>query len=113
MKKDWFCSWFNSSYYPVLYKDRDNEEAQLYIDNLNAINSFSMGLKPGGILVLDYMNTEKIIKSLLKDEMKIIEGITFKITKRIKDDFIIKKIVGNDKGKIFDYEEKVRLITLS
>lgn len=31
----WYVSWFDTPYYHILYKDRDHEEAQLFIDNLN------------------------------------------------------------------------------
>ena len=30
----WFADWFNSPYYHILYKDRDQREAQHFIDNL-------------------------------------------------------------------------------
>ncbi len=30
----WFESWFDSPYYPVLYKHRNHREAELFIDNL-------------------------------------------------------------------------------
>lgn len=30
----WFASWFDSPYYHILYKERDNHEAQLFMDNL-------------------------------------------------------------------------------
>ncbi|MGQ2984772.1 class I SAM-dependent DNA methyltransferase [Flavobacterium sp.] len=33
-KKKWFASWFDTPYYHILYKDRDYEEAQLFMDNL-------------------------------------------------------------------------------
>ena len=32
----WFADWFNSPYYHILYKDRDEREAQHFIDNLVA-----------------------------------------------------------------------------
>jgi SAM-dependent methyltransferase len=32
--QDWFASWFDTPYYHILYKNRNNEEAQLFIDNL-------------------------------------------------------------------------------
>lgn len=31
----WYASWFDTPYYHILYKDRDYDEAQLFIDNLN------------------------------------------------------------------------------
>nr|WP_297307071.1 class I SAM-dependent methyltransferase [uncultured Flavobacterium sp.] len=34
-KNTWYASWFDTPYYHILYKDRDHEEAQLFIDNLN------------------------------------------------------------------------------
>ncbi len=34
MKKDWFESWFDSPYYHVLYKKRDDAEARAFIDRL-------------------------------------------------------------------------------
>ena len=30
----WFQSWFDSPYYHILYKDRDNQEAEYFMDNL-------------------------------------------------------------------------------
>ena len=32
--QNWFASWFDTSYYHILYKDRDYEEAQQFMDNL-------------------------------------------------------------------------------
>ncbi|MFK7000479.1 class I SAM-dependent methyltransferase [Flavobacterium oreochromis] len=32
--ENWFETWFNSPYYHILYKDRNDEEAQLFMDNL-------------------------------------------------------------------------------
>ena len=33
-EKAWFTEWFNSPYYPVLYKNRDAQEARFFMDNL-------------------------------------------------------------------------------
>lgn len=33
-RKEWFGEWFDSPYYHVLYKHRDNEEAKYFLDNL-------------------------------------------------------------------------------
>lgn len=35
-QKAWYKDWFNSPYYHILYKDRDYNEAQLFLDNLTA-----------------------------------------------------------------------------
>lgn len=34
MKKEWFENWFDSAYYPILYNNRNWEEAGLFIDRL-------------------------------------------------------------------------------
>ncbi len=31
---NWFASWFDTPYYHILYKDRNDDEAQLFIDNI-------------------------------------------------------------------------------
>ena len=31
---NWFASWFDTPYYHILYKDRDEQEAQVFMDNL-------------------------------------------------------------------------------
>ena len=31
---DWYKNWFDSRYYHILYKERDNYEAKIFIDNL-------------------------------------------------------------------------------
>ncbi len=33
---DWYKSWFDSPYYHVLYRDRDDSEARLFLDNITA-----------------------------------------------------------------------------
>ena len=35
MQKEWFSSWFDTSYYHILYKNRDYSEASLFIDNIS------------------------------------------------------------------------------
>ena len=200
--KDWFCTWFNSSYYPVLYRNRDDKEAAMFVDellkflnppraskiidiacgrgrhsvylnkkgfdvtgvdlsessidyakkfenkklsfflhdmrkttrvnyfnyafnlftsfgyfemekdNIDALQAMARSLKPNGVLVLDYLNSEKAITALNAEETKEIENIQFNISKTIKGNFIVKKIAVNDKGKISSFEEKVRMIRL-
>ncbi|MCB0541647.1 MAG: SAM-dependent methyltransferase, partial [Bacteroidetes bacterium] len=31
---EWYKEWFNTKYYHILYKNRDFEEAELFINNL-------------------------------------------------------------------------------
>lgn len=32
--ENWFASWFDTPYYHILYKDRDDKEAQIFMDNI-------------------------------------------------------------------------------
>lgn len=197
---EWFATWFDSHYYHILYKDRDDTEARLFIDNISlylnflpndkildlacgkgrhsiylnqkglfvegidlseesiqyakqfenerlhfsqhdmrevykpttfdfilnlftsfgyfqtdeenqqAITAMAKALQFEGRIVLDFFNTTKVIESLVHYEEKIIEGITFKISKSIENDFIVKDIHFEDKGKNFHFQERVRAI---
>jgi|SRR4051812_37141040 SAM-dependent methyltransferase len=200
---NWFESWFDSPYYHILYKDRDKEEAELFIDNLihflhpekNAqfldlacgkgrhavylnkkgfptigidlspesiayasqfenedlqfyvqdmrkpfrINYFdyvlnlftSFGyfeqerddmavmhsickmLKKQGMVVIDFMNAKCVKENIMPTEEKIVNGISFQITKKIENKFIVKHIHFTDKGVVHDYQEKVKMLNLT
>ncbi len=203
LNTNWFEAWFDSPYYHILYKDRNDAEAELFIDNLinflqpaqNArfldlacgkgrhaiylnrkgfetigidlspesiahasqfendslqfyvqdmrkpfrINYFkyvlnlftSFGyfeqerddiavmstvyktLEPNGIFVLDFMNTQKVIENLVGEEKKQIAGITFQINKYVENGFIVKRIRFFDNHKMYDYQERVKALTLN
>lgn len=79
-------------------------------ENMKTINAISTSLKPGGILVLDFMNAEKI-KSNLKAYHEIEkDGIAFKIYKTIENNVISKKISFSDQGKPWFFEERVQAL---
>jgi cyclopropane fatty-acyl-phospholipid synthase-like methyltransferase len=48
MAKEWFDTWFDTNYYHILYKNRNDEEAQLFITNI--CNNLQLG---AGAKVLD------------------------------------------------------------
>ena len=200
---EWFECWFDSPYYHILYKNRDNSEAELFIDKLiqllqpvkanrfldlgcgkgrhsiylnkkgidvtgidlseksiayaklsenahlhfyrhdmrklfrtnyfdvvmnlftsfgyfeqerddNAtINAIYKALKPSGIVILDFFNSKKIMQYLPYNEAKNIEGIDFKISKTLDNNFIVKHIEFIDKGKNYHFQERVKALTLS
>ena len=82
-------------------------------DDNAVINSACKALKPNGIIVLDFMNSKKVIKNLAIEETKIVDGIEFKISKTFENNFIVKKIEFTDKGKKYSFEEKVKALTLN
>jgi SAM-dependent methyltransferase len=82
------------------------------LENQNAIVAIAKSIKPGGTLVLDYMNSRKAIEEFNTHYIKSVDGIDFTITKKIEKGYIFKKIKFNDKGQNFEFEERVKLIFL-
>ena len=203
MPKKWFQNWFNSPYYHILYHNRNDEEAEYFIDNLcaylkpslnarlldiacgrgrhsvylnkkgydvtgidlshlsikyakqfenqklhfyvhdmrylfyinyfdiafnlftsfgyfetekdhvNSLKTFRKSLKKDGLLVLDYFNSQKIIKHLNQQEVKHVDGIDFNINKNIVDGKIIKSIVFEHKSKDYAFKEEVKAFTFA
>lgn len=203
MPKKWFQNWFNSPYYHILYHNRDDEEAEFFIDNLcallkptlkarlldiacgrgrhsvylnkkgydvtgidlsfssvkyakqfenekmhfyvhdmrylfyinyfdiafnlftsfgyfetekdhvNSLKTFRKSLKKDGLLVLDYFNSQKIIKHLNHQEIKHVDGIDFNINKQVINGKIIKSIVFEHKSKDYAFKEEVKAFTFA
>lgn len=82
-------------------------------DDYSTINCVSKALKENGIFVVDFMNAQKAIATLIKQETKIIEGIEFNISRRLENNFIIKQINFSDKGKEYNFQERVKALTLN
>jgi SAM-dependent methyltransferase len=202
-KAEWFEEWFDSPYYHILYKNRDNKEAENFItnlinflkpseesffldvacgkgrhsvyinklgykvdgfdlsensiqiakelendslhfftndirkplklkaydyafnlftsfgyfdeneDNQLSINSIADSLKDNGMLVLDFMNSNKTINNLNSSETKIIENLSFNINKSVDNGYIIKNIQFDDNGNKYHFQEKVKAISLA
>jgi len=200
--KEWFASWFNTRYYHILYKHRDDTEAHEFIQNLvsflkiekddtlldlacgkgrhsiylnklgynvigadlsknsiklakkfenkslkfvehdmrnrfktkfdvilnlftsfgffeddnediNVLKNIKKGLNQKGIAVIDFMNAKKVILDLVPEEVQIIEGITFKISRYVKNGFIVKEINFDADGEHHTYFEKIKSLDLT
>lgn len=81
-------------------------------DNEKAVIAMADGLKKDGTLVIDFLNVELTLKKLIPFEKKKVGNITFNLTKKIENNFIIKNIEITDEGKKFNFTEKVKLIRL-
>lgn len=200
--KEWFSEWFDSPYYHILYKNRDMQEAEFFLQNLvnklgftpsqelvdlacgkgrhsiflnslgfhvtgvdlaahsiaaakqfenerlhfevqdlrnlpyidkfdvalNLFTSFGYfdcddtnktvisqiykSLKPNGTLVIDFMNVACVLSRLVYEEIKVVDGIEFHISKRVVGDLILKRIEFTDGGKAYAYSEEVQVLTL-
>jgi SAM-dependent methyltransferase len=81
-------------------------------DNQKAIDAMCQNLKPGGILVIDFMNTFKIAGNLKEKEAKTIDGIEFRITRKIENKIIVKTIEFTHEKQKYEFEERVMGLTL-
>ncbi len=81
-----------------------------YDDNFKVLEAVKQQLKEHGTFVLDYLNAEKVVSTMIPYEEKTIDGIVFKITKSIENGFIKKEIDFEDKGETYHFEEYVRLM---
>lgn len=202
-KKEWFSTWFDTEYYHTLYKDRNDEEAELFIsnllehlglpkhsklldlacgkgrhsitmnklgynvigadlsansiefakqfendqlkfivhdmrevlpnthfdgifnlftsfgyfdnleDNVKVLNAIHHMLQHRGILVIDFMNASKVIRHLVHEEEKVIDGLQFSIRREADENHIFKHIAVYDNSTQSNYSERVQAIMLT
>ncbi|NQX96672.1 MAG: protein kinase, partial [Flavobacteriales bacterium] len=70
-------------------------------------------LKEKGMLILDFMNCNKVIQNLTKKESKMIDSIRFNIKKDYINGYIVKNIDFNTANKSYHFQEKVKAISLT
>lgn len=79
-------------------------------DNFEVFKNVALSLKPGGVFVIDFFNSEKVISSFKTDYVERREGIVFDIKKTIKDGAIVKRIEFSDNNHNYYFEEWVSLL---
>lgn len=79
-------------------------------DNIKVLTSIHQMLKKNGTLVIDFMNAEKVINNLVKQEVKTIDDIDFNISRKFDGEHIFKNIRFNDKNEQFDFTERVQAL---
>lgn len=78
-------------------------------DNYAIIKSAAQCLKPGGIFVLDYLNTARYRDEIKTDPYQLeIAGVHYRIYSSVTREFIIKNIEVTDRGKVFHFYERIR-----
>lgn len=81
-------------------------------ENQQAIIAAAKALKPGGKLMLDFLNPDLVINRLVPEEVKTIEEIQFKINKELQNGYIVKDIRFEDRqGQLHHHQERVKAIT--
>lgn len=82
-------------------------------DNQKSMDAIAKSLTTNGILVIDFLNSNYTISNLITIETKLVENITFNITKEIENSFIVKHIQFKDNNTDFHFTERVKLLQLT
>ena len=80
--------------------------------NIKVLKNFKSALRPGGHIVVDFLNLEKVIQNLIPEQHISKKGIEFIIRKNVSDNFIIKKIDVKHDQEVHHYIEKVQALDL-
>ncbi|MFN3639602.1 MAG: class I SAM-dependent methyltransferase [Flavobacterium sp.] len=81
-------------------------------DNLTTLVAIRDSLTEYGFAVIDFMNVDYVLENLIPEETKEVDGITFNITRYLKDSHIFKEITFSDNGQNFHFTEKVKALRL-
>jgi len=81
-------------------------------EHILTLKKFNRALKPGGMLVLDFFNSHKMVANLVPEAVKKVGHIDFHLRKHMEGDRIIKTIAFEDSGENYEFEEKVHTFTL-
>ena len=81
-------------------------------DDALVLHQVHRGLKPGGMLILDYLNLTTAIKSLVEYEEKTLNAIHFTIRRSIQNQRIHKDIQVQDGQIRHRFEESVKILYL-
>jgi SAM-dependent methyltransferase len=79
-------------------------------DNQKAFDTFSGGLKVGGLLVVDFFNPTYVLANLVPSEIVESQGISFRIKRWSDEGYLYKSIEFTDQGKQYSFLEKVELV---
>ena len=81
-------------------------------ENELVIHTAASALKPGGKLIIDFMNSEKALSNLVPFEIIRRNGIDFEIKKYVEKGFILKEIKFNADNEAHVYYEKLYPLTM-
>lgn len=82
-------------------------------DNLTTLKAIKNSLNETGFAVIDFMNVNRVIKNLVPEEVKEVDGIVFHIKRWVEDGYIFKNIKFEDQGESHDFTERVKAFTLA
>jgi SAM-dependent methyltransferase len=82
-------------------------------DHLRTLQVIAKGLKKGGLLLIDFFNSQWVRDNIVSRDHKVIDGISFFLEKSITGGYVYKKVSFEAEGKSFEFKERVRLFDLS
>lgn len=82
-------------------------------DDLACLKAFHAALKPGGLIMIDFLNAELPNQCRSGRESLTIDAVVFEWEKSKKDGFFCKDITVRDGDKVLQFHERVRALTLA
>lgn len=80
-------------------------------DNITVLSSIRAMLKPGGFLVMDFLNAECVRNTLVPDETGTLPGMTYSIRRFILGDMVHKEIeISREGADPMRFREQVKLL---
>ena len=81
-------------------------------DHLKTLQNAAKGLRPGGLLLIDFFNAEWVRAHLVRSERKTVDNIEFHLKRSIREGYVYKTVEFTTGGRPFAFKEKVRMFTL-
>lgn len=81
-------------------------------DNLKTLIAIKESLSETGFAVIDFMNVNQVIETLVPEEIKTVDQIDFHIKRYVSEGHIYKEISFEDQGQNYHFTEKVRAFSL-
>lgn len=77
-------------------------------EHCRTLDMVYLGMRGGGLFVLDYLNRVRVERQLVAEDERFMEGLVFRIRRRIADDRIMKTIDVSDGQTTRHFQENVR-----
>ncbi|MEC5393907.1 class I SAM-dependent DNA methyltransferase [Bergeyella sp. RCAD1439] len=81
-------------------------------DDFLVFDSVAGVLSAGGVFVLDFLNERHVRNTLVAESEVCVDGIVFRIHRKLEGNEVVKDIRFEDQGRSHHYFEKVKLHTL-
>jgi len=75
-----------------------------------AISHMAAALRPGGVLVVDFLNSPEVRANLVAEDVQELQGITFRQRRWLDQDFVHKTIEVTDGDRVEAFSERVMLL---